>query len=282
MPTAASRWALPAAQTVKVPAGAVAVRDFAGPVGAPAIILLHGWLATADVNFAHCYAPLAEHFRVVSLDHRGHGGGIRTVRPFRLSDCADDAVAVADVLGVDRFVPVGYSLGGTIAQLVARRHADRVDGVVLCATAARFAGAPIRHVNVAGLAGLAALARLTPPAARRRLIERWFTTPRRDVWEPWALAIAESHDWRLVLEAGAALGAFNSTAWLPRLGSAAAVVVTARDEVIPPARQRELGDLIADARTFTIDAGHDAAVADTDRFVPILIDAISSVLRQRA
>ncbi|HEY5695927.1 MAG TPA: alpha/beta fold hydrolase, partial [Acidimicrobiales bacterium] len=86
------------------------------------------------MNWFPAYDALAEHCRVVALDHRGHGQGIRTARRFRLADCADDAVALADVLGIDRFIPVGYSMGGLIAQLTWHRHPDRVGGLVLGAT----------------------------------------------------------------------------------------------------------------------------------------------------
>ena len=41
----------------------------------------------------------AKQFRVVAIDHRGHGRGIRSGRRFRLSDCADDAAQVLDLLG---------------------------------------------------------------------------------------------------------------------------------------------------------------------------------------
>ena len=101
------------------------MRELPGPPGAPVVILLHGWTATADLNFFTCYSALGEHFRVVALDHRGHGRGIRSSRPFRLSDCADDVAALADVLGIATFIPVGYSMGGTIAQLMWKRQIGR-------------------------------------------------------------------------------------------------------------------------------------------------------------
>ena len=118
--------------------GTTFVRTLDGPLGAPTVVLLHGWTATADLNWFTCYQPLAEHFRVVALDHRGHGRGIRSRKIFRLEDCADDAVAVCDVLGIDSFIPVGYSMGGPIAQLIWQRHRQRVAGLVLCATSAYF------------------------------------------------------------------------------------------------------------------------------------------------
>ena len=98
------------------------------------VLLLHGWTANADLNFFTCYRPLGEHFRVVAIDHRGHGRGIRTRKAFRLEDCADDAAALCDLLGIDSVIPIGYSMGGTIAQLMWRRHPQLVRGLVLGAT----------------------------------------------------------------------------------------------------------------------------------------------------
>ena len=129
--------------TVNLPGrGTTFVRDLAGPPGAPVVVLLHGLAATADLNWSGCYATLGAHFRVVALDNRGHGRGIRARGRFRLADCADDVAAVADVLGLRTFVVVGYSMGGPIAQLVWHRHPDRVDGLVLCATSRNFRGHP--------------------------------------------------------------------------------------------------------------------------------------------
>ena len=44
----------------------------------PVVVLLHGWLVTADLNWHAAYAPLHEAgYRVLALDHRGHGRGLR-------------------------------------------------------------------------------------------------------------------------------------------------------------------------------------------------------------
>ena len=99
----------------------------AGIAGAPTLLLLHGWTASSALNWFTTFPVLSRSFDVVAIDHRGHGRGIRSRRRFRLEDCADDAVALADVLGIDRFVPVGYSMGGPVAQLIWRRHPDRVE-----------------------------------------------------------------------------------------------------------------------------------------------------------
>ena len=147
---------LPPSQLVELAGlGEVEVRELPGPPGARTVILLHGWTASADINFFTAYERLGERFRVIAFDHRGHGSGLRTKRAFRLEDCADDVTRVADVLGVERFTPVGYSMGGAVAQLVWRRHRERVEALALCATAPHFAERREERLSFLGLTGLA-------------------------------------------------------------------------------------------------------------------------------
>ena len=124
--------------------------------------MLHGLGATGALNWSHGLEVLNERFRVVALDHRGHGRGIDAGAPFTLEDCADDAVALADVLGVERAIYVGYSMGGPIAQLVWHRHAERVRGLVLCATSAEFCSPAERWAVVRALEEVHRTTRLIP------------------------------------------------------------------------------------------------------------------------
>ena len=98
--------------------------------------------------------PGAIRARELRLDHRGHGQGIKSRSSFRLEDCADDVVALADTLGINTFIPVGYSMGGTIAQLIWKQHVHRVSGLVLCSTAPIFAKSREERLGFLGLTGL--------------------------------------------------------------------------------------------------------------------------------
>jgi 3-oxoadipate enol-lactonase len=113
-------------------------------------------------------------------------------------------------------------------------------------------------------------------------MERWFRQRRQGDWHPWAIEAALAHDWRMVLEAGAALGAFNATGWLGDLTMPASVVLTTRDDVVPPPRQHELATLLRDAAVFPLDANHDVAVSAAGRFVGTITDAIDSVVERSA
>lgn len=251
-----------------------------GPPNAPTLALLHGWTATADLNFFTCYQALAERYRVIAFDHRGHARGLKTKNSFRLEDCADDVIAVADQLGIERLVPVGYSMGGPIAQLLWQRHRDRVAGLVLCATAPYYAGTRPERFSFIGLTGLAAIARFTPVQARDWITEQFYLQRKSQSWRPWAIEQASHHDWRMILEAGKAIGEFDSREWIADVDVPTAIVATMQDQVIPLSRQVSLFETIPGAHVFRIDAGHDAIVSQAETFVPQLLRAVAAVTRR--
>jgi len=259
--------------------GSVEVR-VAGPLDtAPAsLVLLHGWTASADINFFPAYSALADIAPLFAHDHRGHAGGIRSRRTVRLEDCADDVIRIADALGVNTIVPVGYSMGGAIAQLVWQRHPDRVAGMVLCATAGSFAEQREERLSFLGLTGLAALARVTPGQARDWISDQVYLQRKSQTWGPWAVSQAARHDWRMVLEAGRALGSFSSLEWIGEIDVPTSVVVTMRDPVVPLRRQVKLFEAIDHAEAFRVDGEHDAIVAVADRFIPALSRAVRHAL----
>ncbi len=269
---------LPPGRFVDLPdRGTIVVRDFGPRDAATTIVLLHGWTATADLNWFRCYDALGERYRVVAFDHRGHGSGLRSKKRFRLEDCADDAVAVADALGIDRFIAIGYSMGGPIAQLIWRRHPDRVDGLVLCATAPIFNVERNERLGFLGGSALAALARITPEQARVWLTDQLYLQRKSQEWEPWAIREASSHDWRMLLEAGAAIGTFDSTTWIGAVDVPVSLVVTMNDPVVSRRRQTMLFELIPDADVQRVDGDHGAVVEAAEHFVPSLLRAIESV-----
>lgn len=257
--------------------GRTFIRDISGPPGAPTLMLLHGWTATADLNWFTCFDALSEHFRVIAPDHRGHGRGIRHKRPFRLEDCADDAAAIADVLGIHSFIPVGYSMGGIVAQLMWHRHQTRVRGLVLCSTAGYFSSSREERLSFLGLSGLAALARVTPAQTTDWLTDQIYLQRKSDGFEPWAMEQMASHDWRNILTAGRTIGAFNSGKWLKDVDVPASVIVTTEDSVVPPARQRHLYQQLRDVQVYEIEADHNAVYSAREQFVPTLLEACTSV-----
>ena len=274
---------LPHGAAMELPGrGTTFVRTVEGPEGAPTLLLLHGWTATADLNWFRCYQPLGQHYSIVALDHRGHGRGIRTRKRFTLADCADDAMAACDVLGIERVIPVGYSMGGPVASLMWQRHRDRVDGLVLCATAPYFRSRREERLGFLGLTGLAGLARLTPAQAKTWLTEQFYLQRKAEKWDEWAIAQITAHDWRMVLEAGGAIGSFDARPWLGDVDVPTSVVITMRDQVVPLRRQVLFFEGIHGAEAYRVDGGHDAVAVEDSGFVPTLERAVESVLVRAA
>ena len=115
------------------------------------MLLLHGWTATADTTWFSVYPALAPDRTVLAVDHRGHGRGLRAESPFSLDECADDAAALLDLLGIKRVIVAGYSMGGAVAMLMWKRRPDLVAGLVLSATALEWRSRPRERVLCAHL-----------------------------------------------------------------------------------------------------------------------------------
>ena len=267
---------------IDLPAGRVVLRELPGPAGAPTIVLLHGLGVTADINFYRCYRSLGERFRVLAFDQRGHGDGDPHPRPFRLADCADDAVAMADVVGVDTFVPVGYSMGG--ADRPAGLEAPPATGSAASCCARRRRTSTARRSSRSTSSASAAsplLARLTPPARAPLRRRRATGVTARPTGRQWARDQTARSDWRAVLEAGAALGRFRSDPWISgsrRAGGRRRSRCTTR--WCRSRRQRRLAALIPDVVVFPVDGDHDAVVA-VPQFPATLVAAIDSVVAAR-
>jgi pimeloyl-ACP methyl ester carboxylesterase len=102
-----------------------------GAPDAPPIVLLHGGHQSAhswDLVSLH----LAQRYRVLALDQRGHGDSewVRDVA-YSNDDMALDAAAFIETLGLDRVILIGHSMGGRNAMLLTRRDAARLRALVV-------------------------------------------------------------------------------------------------------------------------------------------------------
>src|SRR3954470_3481691 len=100
-----------------------------------AVLLVPGQGMTAEAWWS-TIPVLSRSFRVIAFDHRDTGSSSRSPWPYSVPQMADDAVAVLDAAGEQRAHVYGISLGSLVAQEVALRHPDRVDGLVLGASSA--------------------------------------------------------------------------------------------------------------------------------------------------
>jgi 3-oxoadipate enol-lactonase len=243
-----------------------------GPDERPTLILLHALACTALLTWYPCLAALGQRYRIITFDQRWHGQGIRSPH-FRLEDCADDVAAVADAVGVDRFVAVGYSMGALIAQLAWRQHPDRVVGAVLGAATSKFRRGENEPKALDVVANRLSL------AAERRMRAASAGSPQLSGSgdSRWALAQLRSTSSAEITGAGAVIARFDSSEWIASMAIPTSVVVTARDKAIAPAQQRQLAKALPQSTVYEIDAGHASCVLNADQFRPGLLAACASV-----
>ena len=266
----------PRTRLVELPGrGVTRVWECAGPPGAETLMLIHGVACTAELNWGKVFAPLAAHFRVVAADLRGHGDGIRAGSRFRLEDCADDVAALAAVLGTGKFTAVGYSMGGVVAQLVYRRHASLLSGLVLCSTAGSV-GSPARKLAALALPAAAAGLRWNP-VLRLVSAEGLGLALLGPINDPatarWARAQLRRTTLASAVSASRAVCEFSSDRWIGQVDVPAAVVVTTRDRIVPASRQLQLARAIPGAALHRVDADHAVCITAPQVFARTLLKA---------
>ncbi|WKN50333.1 alpha/beta fold hydrolase [Nocardioides sp. Arc9.136] len=276
-------WArIPAGTTVELPGrGTTYVTDTAGPSArSTPIVLLHALGCTGLLTWYPAIEALSRRFRVVTLDQRWHGQGIRSV-DFSLRDCADDVAALCDVLGLDRVVVGGYSMGGVVAQRVWRQHPGLVAGLVLAATSDRFRNNPVEQGFFAGMGVTMLAARGVSRSRTAVRAARGATGLRPTDVHDWALRELRSTSPWAVGQALSALGGHHSQPWIGRIDAPTAVVATLGDRVIPVQRQLALARRIPGATVHEVDAGHAGCVLQAELFVPRFVEAATTVDARR-
>jgi pimeloyl-ACP methyl ester carboxylesterase len=107
-----------------------------GSGAGPAVLLLHGGGFDQRV-WQHCATSLAKRVRVVSLDLPGHGRS-RGPAIRRVEEGVQLIEDLRGSLGIDRWIFIGHSMGGAIAQAYAHTHPERVVALGLISTAPHF------------------------------------------------------------------------------------------------------------------------------------------------
>jgi pimeloyl-ACP methyl ester carboxylesterase len=274
---------LPLGAVVRVPGrGDVFVRYSAGPPGAATVLLLHGWMASADLNWPGTFEALAGRYHVLAMDVRGHGRGIRSTEPFSLEDCADDAAGLLRELRVTEAVVVGYSMGGAIGLLLARRHPGSVRGLVLAASAAELARTGLGRGLTVAVHLLGAVVRSGVPDRVLREVVRSRPAILGDLAElaPWMAGEVKRLHPADVVGAGRAIAGFDARPWLGELGVPAASVVTCRDRAVGPDKQRATAAALGGA-VVEVDGGHAACATDPEGLGAAVARAVDLVVRAR-
>ena len=258
VPTMTIPW-LPEGRTLMLPGRGeafVRMHRHADPA-APWLLLLHGWTASGDVQFFTAYEALAQHYSFVAVDHRGHGRGLRAADVFELEDAADDAAGAVRALGIERVITIGYSMGGPISLLLAHRHPQLVRAMVVQATALEWRATRFERARWKTV-------RLVGPMMRSWAYPRWLrygltkllgVGHELEAFVPWVEAETRRGDPLAIVQAGRALSRYDARPWAGSLGKPAAMLLTSRDRLVLPHKQRELAAALR-AHVVEVDGDH--------------------------
>ena len=109
--------------------------ELSGKEGAPTLMLSHS-LGSSLFMWDPQVQVLEGQYQVLRYDTRGHGESDTPPGAYTLDMLGEDALGILDALGMEKVHFVGLSMGGMIGQYLALNHADRLEKLVLCDTAA--------------------------------------------------------------------------------------------------------------------------------------------------
>lgn len=155
--------------TVSVNGAEIAYR-FDGPAEGRVILMSNSLMSSWDM-WDGTVPALADRYRVLRYDTRGHGRSSTTPGPYSIALLADDAAGLLDALGIGSAHFVGLSMGGMIGQQLGARYPGKVLSLSLCDTASEM---PPREMWEERLA----IARTQGiPGLVDGTLKRWFTEP---------------------------------------------------------------------------------------------------------
>jgi 3-oxoadipate enol-lactonase len=239
----------------------------AGPAGAPVLVLAGSLGSTLDM-WRPQVEPLSRQFRLLCVDHRGHGGSPVPPGPYRMADLAGDVVALLDELGLQRVAWCGLSLGGMVGMYLASEHPERISRLVLCCTSACFPDLTPWRDRIAAVAEGG-----TGPIADS-VVERWFTPD-------WAAAHPDVVAEAVGMVAGTpdagylaccqAIEAWDHRDRLPAITAPTLVIGGSADPATPvEPHARTLVERIPGARLKILDAAHLATIERAAEATPLI------------
>jgi 3-oxoadipate enol-lactonase len=237
----------------------------------PWLILSHS-LATDLSLWDAQLSALAERFRVLRFDTRGHGGSGAPTGAYDFPMLTADVLGLMDALGVARASFVGISMGGMIGQHLALAAPERLERLVLASTTSRYP--PEAAALWAERIRTVAAAGIEPQVVPT--LERWFTPSYRAAHPEVMARIAGLIRATPVggyIGCCQAISTLATTARLPDIRCPTLVIAAKEDAGTPPAMGEEIAAAIPGARFASLaGASHLCNVEQAAAFNRLLLD----------
>jgi 3-oxoadipate enol-lactonase len=220
----------------------------------------------------HPQEALSSHFRIITVDLRGHGESDAPLWHYSLDQAAEDVRGLLDALSIQRAVFVGLSMGGYVLFALYRKHADRVQGLVFADTRAQADTAEGRN----GRFQMAQTAYRKGPSAIADIMLPKLLSPTTIQTKPGLV-----HTVRTMIEGNEISGIAgdlmamaerpDSVPLLTQITCPTQVIVGERDQATPPSDAQLIAELIPGAALAVIPgAAHLANLEQPEAFNQIL------------
>lgn len=236
--------------------------ELSGPSDLPVLVLAGPLGSTLKIWEPQAEA-LAERFRVLRYDHRGHGGSPVPSGPYTVADLGVDVLALLDRLDIERAAFCGLSLGGMVGIWLAAAAPERLSSLVLCSTSAHFddvgpyleRAASLRWVGTSSIAP--------------EVVAVWFTpewaAAHPEVVQQATQMIAETSDEGYAACCGA-IASWDGRRLLGRILTPTLVIAGSQDQRTPVTpHAKTLATAIYRAKLEVLDAAHLAPIEQAER-----------------
>jgi 3-oxoadipate enol-lactonase len=242
--------------------------ELTGPADAPVLVLAGPLGSTLEI-WEPLVEVLAERFRVLRYDHRGHGRSPVPSGSYAIADLAIDVLALQDRLGIERVAFCGLSLGGMVGIWLAAHAPERLSSLVLCSASAYFAdhgpwverAASVRWVGTAAIAPGVITGWFTPAwaAAHPELVEQTIKMIAKTADDGYA-------------ECCGAIATWDARRLLGRISTPTRVIAGSQDPETPVSpHAKTLATAIYRAKLDVLDGAHLAIIEQADQASRLIV-----------
>ncbi|MDR3490829.1 MAG: alpha/beta hydrolase [Gammaproteobacteria bacterium] len=245
------------------------------------LVLISGLKAEHDAWFT-VLDKLAKQYQVLIFDNRGVGQTIDSGEPFSIETMADDTMELISKLGLKKPHVVGHSMGGAIAQDIAKKYSGEISSIALCNTfkkcndLSRKVFSDILILHQSGASSVDILDAIIPWLFSEKFLTPEFIETIRKISSdnPYPQSLS---DYTRQLKA---LYDFDSRDWINTINVPTLVIGSEEDRLATLKESQELAASIRGAQLIVMSTSHSSQIEQPDNFIKHLNEFYNDLTSQ--